>query len=353
MVIRAFITHKKAEVFADCQDRFGVNNGTKSIAVSDGMGSTWQQKIWAQLLVDTFTESRDWLPNADSIKPLCSTWREKVKNFIQQLKDTNVPENIIYRNERNLAGGCSAGATFVGIRFNGKEWSGSVLGDSCLIEWDGNEATFYSSQDIDTFDSYPDYFDSDVSKEGKGTPKPMNGILSGSKYLLLVSDPFSDFLLEHKKQNNEGKYISQLLDVSSHEEFETLVAKWREEEGMHNDDTTLVVVENDGTDEFSIAALDDLDTLIEKDKLKKEKKQEINIDEQIVSQKEQVKEENETPTDSNCAPTPVETNLIINELTNELERYWISLEKKSFKNWWSLIKKAIKEVLSRYIIYKK
>ena len=353
MVIRAFITHKKAEVFADCQDRFGVNNDTKSIAVSDGMGSTWQQKIWAQLLVDTFTESKDWLPNADSIKPLCSTWKEKVENFIQQLKETNAPKYLTIMNERSLyLLRRSAGATFVGIRFNGKEWSGSVLGDSCLIEWDGNETMFYSSQDVDTFDSYPDYFDSDVSKEGKGTPKPIKGILSGGKCLLLVSDPFSDFLLEHKKQSNEGEYISQLLAVSSHEDFETLVAKWREE-GMHNDDTTLVVVENDGTDEFSIVALDDLDTLIEKDKLEKEKKQEINIDEQIVFQKEQGKEESETPTDSNCTPTPVETNLIIKELINELERYRNSLEKKRLRNWWSLIKKAIKEVLSRYVIYKK
>ena len=52
MKIRAFITHKKAEHFNDCQDRFSINADTKSVALSDGMSQSWQQKIWAQLLVE-------------------------------------------------------------------------------------------------------------------------------------------------------------------------------------------------------------------------------------------------------------------------------------------------------------
>lgn len=264
MVIRAFITHKQAELFADCQDRFGVNPDTKSIAVSDGMGSTWQQKIWAQLLVDTFTESPKWSPSTESIKPLCHSWKNKVLEHIQNLKDKNAPINIIYRNERNLVSGRSAGATFVGIRFKGKEWNGSVLGDSCLIEWDGNEAQFNTSQDSGTFDSYPDYFDSDASKEGKGTPKPIGGVLTEGKYLLLVSDPFSEFLLEHSKQGDIAKYIQQLLSLASHEDFETLVCEWRKE-GMHNDDTTLVIVEYDNSDALTIKYRDDIAEMIEEE----------------------------------------------------------------------------------------
>ena len=266
MVIRAFITHKQAELFTDCQDRFGVNHDTKSIAVSDGMGSTWQQKIWAQLLVDTYTDNTDWYPSNETIKPLCQTWRVKVADFIQNLKETNAPENMIYRNERNFAEGRSAGATFVGIRFNGNDWSGSVLGDSCLIEWDGNQAKFNTSQDTETFDSYPDYFDSDASKEGKGVPKPIEGIMTEGKYLLLVSDPFSEFLLEHSKQGNIAKYIQQLLSLTTHDVFETLVSEWRKE-GMHNDDTTLVIVEYDKSEDFSITHQDNIVEMIDKEKL--------------------------------------------------------------------------------------
>lgn len=257
MIIRAFITHKQAENFTDCQDRFGVNPDTKSIAVSDGMGSSWQQKIWAQILVNYFINQHEWLPRVDTIKPLCREWLAKVIDFIQNLRATNAPQNMIYRNERSLAEGRSAGATFVGIRFVGKEWSGCVLGDSCLVEWNGHDAKFHTSQEIERFDSFPDYFDSDETKEGKGTPKSINGILAEG-CLLLVSDPFSDFLFEHQKQGDIATFINQLLELSSHEDFEKLVEAWRNA-GMHNDDTTLVIIENDNKEDFNLSCIDDID----------------------------------------------------------------------------------------------
>ena len=352
MIIKAFITHKMSENFADCQDRFGVNADTKSVAVSDGMGSTWQPKIWARLLVDEFIGNEKWLPDINSIKPLCRKWQEEVNAFIANLKETNAPEYLINMNELNLVKGRSAGATFVGIRFNEKKWSGSVLGDSCLIEWNGHDAKFHTSQNVEAFDYWPDYFDSNVLNEGKGAPKLIDGILADGDCLLLVSDPLSDFLLKNYNQGHKWQYISQLLGISSHEEFETLVAKWRKD-GMHNDDTTLVIVENDGANDFSIVALDNLDILIEKDRLEKEKKQEINIGEQVVSQKEQVKEKKEVSADSNYISTPDETDIVINELRNELKEKEQSLEKRSLMGWWNIIQKAHRKVLEKYVISKK
>ncbi|MBR6282734.1 MAG: protein phosphatase 2C domain-containing protein [Muribaculaceae bacterium] len=278
MIIRAFITHKKAEKFADCQDRFGVNVDTKSLAVSDGMGSSWQQKFWAQILVDAFTKSRDWLPTHETIKPLCSEWRDMVENSINHLKETNAPKNIIFRNERNLAEGRSAGATFVGIRFSSNEWSGSVLGDSCLIEWDGKEAIFHTSQDGEEFDSYPDYFDSNETRTGKGEPLSINGTLSKETYLILVSDPFSDFLLEKKKEDNIALYMKQILSINTHDEFERLVDDWRTE-GMHNDDSTLVIVENDKKGDFDVFHEDDIEELKELDEHPKVEPQQKPISE--------------------------------------------------------------------------
>lgn len=277
MKIRAFITHKKAETFADCQDRFGINETTKSIAVSDGMSQSWQQKRWAQLLVDVYTESEDWIPSQESIKPLCGQWHKQVVEFIDYLKNTNAKENIIYRNERNLAEGRSAGATFVGIRFLGMAWKGYVLGDSCLIEWNGNEATFHTSQNVKSFDNHPDYFDSNIFNEGKGSPICKCGVLESDTCLFLVSDPFSDFLFERSKQSNVTEYIQQLLSLSSHEDFEILVDKWRKA-GMHNDDTTLVIIEPDDSDAFSIDsnARDDINKLIETEIIELERKENAN-----------------------------------------------------------------------------
>ena len=229
------------------------------------MGSTWQQKIWAQLLVDTYTNSTDWHPSKESIQPLCQAWRMNVSEFIQNLKNIKAPENMIYRNERNLAEGRSAGATFVGIRFDGSKWSGEVLGDSCLIEWDGNEAKFNTSQDTDAFDSYPDYFDSNPLKDGKGTPKSIEGTLKDGTILFLVSDPFSEFMLEHSKQGDIAKYVQKLLSLASHDDFEALVDEWRKE-GMHNDDTTLVIVESDNAEVLTITYADNIAEMVEKEK---------------------------------------------------------------------------------------
>ena len=267
MKIRAYITHKPSERHADCQDRFAIGCDTKSVAVSDGMGSTWQQKIWAELLVERFTKENDcWEPYIDTIKPLCKEWRLRVKDYIQQLKNEKEPINIINRNERCLVEGRSAGATFVGIRFNNRQWSGVVLGDSCLIEWDGNDATFYTSQKIETFDNYPDYFDSDENKSGKGEPRPIHGELTEKKLLLLVSDPFSNFLLQKSKVGTIKEYISNILAVETHDNYETLVMDWRSE-GMPNDDSTLIIIEYDKEEVFNIIHEDSITELINKGNL--------------------------------------------------------------------------------------
>lgn len=374
MVIRAFITHKQAELFADCQDRFGVNPDTKSIAVSDGMGSTWQQKIWAQLLVDTYTDSTDWYPSNDTIKPLCQTWRAKVADFIQNLKETNAPENMIYRNERNFAEGRSAGATFVGIRFNSNEWNGSVLGDSCLIEWDGNEVKFNTSQDSETFDSYPDYFDSDASKEGKGIPKPMEGVLSEGEFLLLVSDPFSEFLLEHSKQGDIAKYVQQLLSLASHDDFETLVCEWRKE-GMHNDDTTLIIVEWDNSDTLNIAHSDDIAEMIEKDNSTAISSQETveaesensNKTPNVIGEALDKHSENIMAVDtSKKSPIPIDTDIFIEDFLTEYKRVLECrckgksqkaikkfLSELKYKTTQDAAKEAFHVIINKYIIYTK
>lgn len=374
MIVRAFITHKEAELFADCQDRFGVNPDTKSIAVSDGMGSTWQQKIWAQLLVETYTNSAEWCPSKEAIQSLCHEWRVKVSEFIKNLKDTDAPENMIYRNERNFAEGRSAGATFVGIRFNGNEWEGSVLGDSCLIEWDGNEAQFNTSQDAESFDSYPDYFDSNPLKDGKGTPKSIEGTLKDGTILFLVSDPFSEFMLEHSKQGDIAKYVQQLLLLASHDDFEALVEEWRKE-GMHNDDTTLVIVENDNSELLTIIHPDNIAEMVEKEKTAKESIIEVGEVESIetpnvppvIEQVTDIQAESPIREDaSNDSLDSVNSDTIIEEFLTEYKnvlegkckvksqtadnKFWNKLKYKTTQN---AAKEALRTILDKYDIYTK
>lgn len=263
MKIRAFITHKKAEYFKDCQDRFSINPDTKSVAVSDGMSQSYQQKIWAEMLVNAYTTNTEWIPNQASVKAVAPQWFQKVNQFIQELRDANAPQWLIIMNNNALAQQKSAGATFCGIRFNGDEWSGYVLGDSCLIEIANNKIQkLYTSQTGDAFDNHPDYFDSNPLKNGKGDSLAIKGTLDQSTTIILVSDPFSDLLNEKQKLGNEEDFVKQLLAINNHDEFEKLVADWRDNYNMHNDDTTIIIIEHDDCDSFNVAYCDDLDALI-------------------------------------------------------------------------------------------
>ena len=261
MLIRAFTTHKKAEYFSDCQDRFSINPDTKSIALSDGMSQSIFQKYWAEILVNTYTSQFDWFPNLAAVRELSPLWTKKVEEFIENQKREGNP---IWRVERSLTDGCSAGATFLGIRFEGSEWKCEVLGDSCLVLIQNSKIKdIISSEESDSFSNYPDYYDSNPKKDGKGQLREESGKLDAGEVILLVSDPFSDFLLRKKESKEEKNLIECLMAVHSHEKFEELVGKWRGQ-GMHNDDSTLIIVESDGSDEFHIEIEDDIVQLINK-----------------------------------------------------------------------------------------
>lgn len=261
MRIKAFITHKDQERFSDCQDRFRVNKDTKSIALADGMSQSIFQKIWAQILVDNYTTIEQWEPTIGSVRELGPQWHEQVMAIIPSLMPA-----AQRRSRNSLAMGMSAGSTFVGIRFNENKWEGRVLGDSCLIVVDkDNKIVKIETSQEGQFDSHPDYFDSNPNKEGKGQPKIISGKLQQGCKLLLVSDPFSDILYDKQGSEKEKDLISELIAIESHETFETVVAKWREQ-GMHNDDSTLVVVEYDETNDFHVVYEDCIDAFIEMEK---------------------------------------------------------------------------------------
>lgn len=273
MDIRAFITHKEAETFSDCQDRFSINSDTKSVAVSDGMSQSFFQKIWAENLVEAFVNNYRWNLCGEQckeiLKELQGKWLEKVLDRIEEQKHDGTKENIIYRNEKFVAQGKSAGATLVGVRFADAKWYCQVLGDSCLIEIkDGEIVQICTSQEGDEFDNFPDHFDSNPKQSGKGNAKEFKGTLETDSVLLLVSDPFSDFLNEQRKKGSVKELVDALLNIGTHEEFEKLVSDWRTIKGMHNDDSTLVVIRNDGNADFNVAYEDSLKKLEQNDSKK-------------------------------------------------------------------------------------
>lgn len=129
------------------------------------------------------------------------------------------------------------------------------------MHWDLNSIEILSSEDKE-FDSYPDYVDSNPRNKGKGRIREANGVLDNNTTLLLVSDPFSEYLSKHP--DNSIQLVKELVDIQTHDSFVALVARWREN-GMHNDDSTLVVVNYDNQDTLNVEVADSLETLIKEE----------------------------------------------------------------------------------------
>lgn len=263
MKIRAFISQKAAERISDCQDRFAINAESKIVAVSDGVSQSIFPDYWAQILVNHYT-TKGTLTDEERVL-LCGEWRNWVLKYIEEEKSKG---NNPWRTESNLYEGITAGATLCGVKFSGSnKWVCDVLGDSCLVLVHGDSAIDILSSQEKEFDTYPDYLDSGAKKKGRGTFKTYNGTISETEKLILVSDPFSDFF--YTKKENPAEYIASLLKVNSHEDFIKLVRDWRAL-GMHNDDSTVVIVEWDGSPEFNVVKEDNINELIALDSQQKQ-----------------------------------------------------------------------------------
>ena len=256
MKVRAFITHKQSEQYADCQDRFCINPDNRAISVSDGMSQSIFPEYWAEILSRQYVY-KGHCAEEDRIS-LCDEWMKKVEGYLEeQIAQGKNP----WRLKNNIAARSGAGATICGVQFeNATDWKGDVLGDSCIIKINKEKWTLdILSSEEKSFDSHPDYYDSFPEKKGSGTIKAFKGSIGQYDMLLLVSDPFSEFFSVHRTGCKE--LIEQVLPLKSHDDFCRLVDNWREK-GMHNDDSTLCIVEFDNSLELNVTYSDDISELI-------------------------------------------------------------------------------------------
>lgn len=267
MKVRGYITHKAAEKFSDCADYFGICPQTKRVAVSDGVSQSTMPLEWARILVNAYIK-KEWEPNGD-LSLLKEKWRKEADSFLASQKSKGINNWML---ENNLSENYGAGATFCGLTFSdGNSWTASILGDTCLvIIKDKHIVGIYASKEGD-IDNRPDYFDSINEKYGE--IKTKNGFLKEGDIMLIVSDPFSELLLKIRNSENEPIIIDKIVALKSFDEFSTLIGELREKFGMHNDDSTLVIVEYDGAEELKVIEEMSLDSLIKKEKEQEEEEQ--------------------------------------------------------------------------------
>ena len=242
MKVKAYIYHKRAEKYSDCQDCFGINLQNNRIAVSDGMSQSIFPQWWAQILVDYYLENGEF---PEDILPLQKEWQRKLLAEIKQREKEAItnPKRDPWRLKNLLAEKSGAGATLCGLTMGENEWTCECLGDSCVITINCDYTlTIYSSQ-VGEFDNHPDYYDS----FGNGRGKPIKReVAKDVKAVLLVTDPFAELLQlnENNREFIKSRY-EELQRLTTHESFSELVEKWRDEFGMHNDDSTLVLIEDE------------------------------------------------------------------------------------------------------------
>lgn len=246
MKIRAYITHKQAEKYSDCADYFGICPLTKRVAVSDGVSQSIMPLEWAKILVNAFVND-GWDPET-GVSSLQEKWFKEAKDYLDaqrnQGKNPWMLENCITNRD-------GAGATFCGIEFfDDSRWKAKILGDSCLILLDKNkEIIKILSSKEGNFDNRPDYFDS--FKKQKGAIKEEDGDLKGHT-ILLVSDPFSELFQTFQNSAEEKVIVERLLALNGYKSYVELVDAYRDYYHMHNDDSTMVIIEYDHSAEFDI-----------------------------------------------------------------------------------------------------
>ena len=247
MKLKAYITHKDAEKYSDCADYFGICRQQKKVAVSDGVSQSIMPLEWAKILVNAFLDN-SWEPE-QSVSSLQKKWLEEALSY---LKDQRSQGKNPWMLENCITNRDGAGATFCGIVFDDNySWTAKILGDSCLVLLnENNEITDIISSKEGEFDNRPDYFDS--FKEQRGVVKSVKGELKSSQKILLVSDPFSELFQNFKNSSEEKIIIQNILSLKNYDDYLRLVDDYRKFYHMHNDDSTLVVIEYDGNVEFNI-----------------------------------------------------------------------------------------------------
>lgn len=258
MVIKAFIYHKRAEKYSDCQDCFGINSQNNRIAVSDGMSQSIFPQWWAKMLVDYYLQNGH-IPQ--DIIPLQDKWQKMLLAEIQRREEEAItnPKRDPWRLKNLLAEKSGAGATLCGLTLGNKGWCCECLGDSCVITINPDYTlSIYTSQ-LGVFGNHPDYFDSFRAGRGEPIRKTINQDVLA---ILMVTDPFAELFQLYENNHDFIKVrLDELQSLTSHESFTELVERWRDEFGMHNDDSTLILITDCAVNNINIAHADDLDRL--------------------------------------------------------------------------------------------
>lgn len=287
--IRGFITHKVAENYSDCADRYAVNTDNNRFAIADGVSKSFFPDIWADILVNDFVLSNH-IENKYFIDSCQFKWRAEVEKKVQSPDVKWYTKNAFIKNASGLA-------TFVTLRFEKDKWFATALGDSFLFFIPNKNIGFddwvkiSSKPEPVVFDSFPDYYSSRNQEYGK-EKKAESDLSEGTFYLM--TDALSEWVFSKKEEA-----IDEINNKwNSQNDFEHSVNELRNLNYLNNDDSAILIINlaNDGKQELTYESVDvqNFNELVvkEKEMLEKQKKVEEK-EESFITEAKSLIENNE------------------------------------------------------------
>jgi hypothetical protein len=301
ITIRGYITHKEAEHYSDCADRYAVKTENNRFAIADGVSRSFFPDLWADILVNNFVSTDK--DNQFFIRECQAEWLKQVAEKVQQLDVKWYTKNAFVRNESGLA-------TFVTLRFENMKWVAHALGDSFLFFVPKENAGFdnwvklSSKPEPVVFDSFPDYYSSRNKEHGE--EKSIEEDLKAGTFYLMT-DALSEWVFKEKE-----KAIYEIKKWNSQAQFEQSLTEFRSRSYLNNDDSAILIIEleDDGKTELTYdkAEIQGIYELVEKEKNEiakqetVEEKKESFVEVKVKSENEKLKEQlqaQENPTQKN------------------------------------------------------
>ena len=311
--IKGYIKPKESELFYDCADRYAYNISEKQnkFAISDGVSKSFFPKIWADVLVNRWVDSKEF-DEAQFILDCQKEWLKQVTEIVNKPNAKWFTKNAFNRKESGLA-------TFVGLRFYKKKkewfWKANALGDSFLFfvpkeikDFSRECIVLSSKQEPIVFDNYPDYLSSlGINHKGKKQLEE-NPITAGTFYLM--TDALAEWFL-----NEKGNAISKISVWKNQKDFERFVDEERHNEKLWNDDSAILIIslEEDNKDKLTYV----LEEVSDINKLIKDQQKEIEVSEKAKEQELILQKENSNSEISTEQVKP-EENKLSEEVATEI-----------------------------------
>jgi len=236
--IKGYITAKQSELFYDCADRYAYNKSQNKFAISDGVSKSFFPKIWADVLVNKWVDSKEF-DEAQFILDCQKDWLKQITKIANKPDAKWFTKNAYNRKESGLA-------TFVGLRFFKKKkdwyWKANALGDSFLFfvpkkikDFSKECIVLSSKQEPIVFDNFPDYLSS-IGNNHKGEKQVEENTLADGTFYLMT-DALAEWFL-----NEKNNAISKIDVWQNQKDFERFVEEERHNEKLGNDDSAILTI---------------------------------------------------------------------------------------------------------------